>query len=107
MNIDDAIKFAHDGTHGAIAAALAREVLRLREVALSVTESPAKRDYPHKGDPGPETVCGKFNYWFFRGWQACAAKYGNVNAIEAERNQRKRDDRESWIQANRECGVDL
>ena len=36
MNIDDAIRFAHDGTHGLIAATLAREVVRLREARAVV-----------------------------------------------------------------------
>ena len=36
MNIDDAIRFAYDGTHGLIAAALAREVVRLREAPAVV-----------------------------------------------------------------------
>ena len=36
MSIDDAIRFAHDGTHGLIAATLAREVVRLREAPAVV-----------------------------------------------------------------------
>lgn len=45
MNIDDAIKFAHDGMHGAIAAALAREVVRLRGATAVVVPEPTSDEW--------------------------------------------------------------
>ena len=53
MNIDDAIKFAHDGTHGIIAAALAREVVRLRRCAngIDVSDLEIVAQWGDKYDP--------------------------------------------------------